>query len=196
MKFMEKVFLEEPKIDRKQDALDYLKEFVKYKYDFNGVGGLERCLSDISYEQWILELEKRKDIKYVNKINRCLSNTYFVVREDDNKIVGMINVRYNISDKRLKEGASHIGYGIRPTERKKGYAKMALYLGLIEEKKLGEEKVLLVCDVNNIGSNKAILSMGGVLEKTELDKSDNIMTNYYWIDVNYSIQKRNIELLK
>ena len=73
MKFMEKVFLEEPKIDRKQDALDYLKEFVKYKSDFNGVGGLERCLSDISYEQWILELEKRKDIKYVNKINRCLS---------------------------------------------------------------------------------------------------------------------------
>lgn len=54
MKFMEKVFLEEPKIDRKQDALDYLKEFVKYKSDFNGVGGLERCLSDISYEQWIL----------------------------------------------------------------------------------------------------------------------------------------------
>ena len=34
----------------------------------------------------------------------------------------------------------------------------------------------------------SILSLGGVLEKTELDKNDNTMTNYYWIDVDKSVE--------
>ena len=101
----------------------------------------------------------------------------------------MINVRYNVSTEKLKNGWSHIGYGIRPTERRKGYAKIALYLGLLEEQKLGEERILLDCTVENIGPNKTILSLGGELEKTELDEYDNTMTNYYWINVNDSIEK-------
>ena len=101
----------------------------------------------------------------------------------------MINVRYYVSTEKLKNGWSHIGYGIRPTERRKGYAKIALYLGLLEEQKLGEERILLDCTVENIGPNKTILSLGGELEKTELDEYDNTMTNYYWINVIESIEK-------
>lgn len=186
---MEKILLEIPTINRKEEALDYLEENLKYNSDFNGTGSMDRCLEDTTYEEWLLELEKRKDIEYVNQINRCLSKTFFVVRESDNKIVGMINIRYNISKEKLESWASHIGYGIRPTERGKGYAKIALYLGLLEEKKLGEKRILLTCDVNNIGSNKTILALGGKLEKTEFCKYDNTMTNYYWINVSDSIQK-------
>lgn len=186
---MEKIFLEIPTINRKQDALDYLAENVKYNSDLNGTGGMDRCLEGLTYEEWLLELEKKEDIEYLKQINRCQSKTFFVVREIDSRIVGMINVRYNISDDKLKTWASHIGYGIRPTERRKGYAKTALYLGLIEEQKLGEERILLDCTVDNIGSNKTILSLGGELEKTELDEYDNKMTNYYWINVNDSIEK-------
>lgn len=101
----------------------------------------------------------------------------------------MINVRYNIPLDKLNTWASHIGYGIRPTKRRKGYAKVALYLALLEEQKLGEENVLLECTVDNIASNKTIISLGGKLEKTELDEYDNTMTNYYWINVNDSIEK-------
>ena len=60
---------------------------------------------------------------------------------------------------------------------------------MLEEQKIGEERILLICDVDNIGSNKTILALGGVLEKTDLYKYDNIMTNYYWINVNDSIKK-------
>ncbi len=84
---------------------------------------------------------------------------------------------------------SHIGYGIRPSERRKGYAKIALYLALVEEQKLNEENVRLVCTTDNIGSNKTILSLGGKLEKTLLDSYDNMMTNYYWINVNDALDK-------
>lgn len=186
---MEKIFLEIPTMNRKQEALDYLVENVKYNSDLNGTGSMDECLNGMAYEEWLLELEKREDIEYLNRINRIPSKTFFVVRENDNKIVGMINIRYNITDDKLKTWASHIGYGIRPTERRKGYAKTALYLGLLEEQKLGEERILLECTVDNIGSNKTILSLGGVLEKTELDEYDNLMTNYYWINVNDSIKK-------
>lgn len=192
---MEKLFLETPTINRKAAALDYLAENVKYNSDFNGTGSMDRCLEGVTYEEWLLELEKRKDIKYLKKINRCQSKTFFVVRESDNKIVGMINVRYNISADKLQTWASHIGYGIRPTERKKGYAKIALYLALIEEQKLGENKVLLNCTVDNVGSNKTILALGGKLEKTAFDEYDEQMTNYYWINVAESI-KKNCECYK
>lgn len=186
---MEKFFLEIPTINRKQEALDYLAENIKYHSDFNGTGSMERCLEEMTYEEWLLELEKKENIEYVNKINHCLSKTFFMVRENDNKIVGMVNIRYNIPIDKLQTWASHIGYGIRPTERKKGYAKIALYLGLLEEQKLGEKKLLLVCDVDNIGSNKTILALGGKLEKQEPYQFDNIMTNYYWINVSDSIEK-------
>lgn len=186
---MNMLFLETPTIDRKTEALDYLKEHVEYKSELNGTGSMNRCLDKMSYEEWLIELEKRKNIEYLNKINRCPSKTYFVVRYDDNKIVGMINIRYNISNDKLQNGASHIGYGIRPTERKKSYAKIALFLGLIEEQKLGEENVLLDCKVDNIASNKTILALGGKLKKADIDSSDNIMKNYYWINVKESINK-------
>lgn len=186
---MEKIFLEIPTIDRKAEALEYLEENVRYNSDLNGTGDMDRCLDGVTYEEWLLELENRQKPEYVKQINRCLSKTFFVIRENDNKIIGMINIRYKISEEMFRAGASHIGYGIRPTERRKGYAKMALYLGLIEEQKLGEESVLLECTVDNIGSNKTIMALGGVLEKTELDTYDNEMTNYYYINVNDSIEK-------
>lgn len=186
---MEKFFLEIPTINRKEEALEYLEENVRYNSDLNGTGGMDKCLDEITYENWLLELEKKKNFEYLNQSNRCPSKTYFVVRENDNKIVGMINIRYSISKEKLKEWASHIGYGIRPTERQKGYAKIALYLGLLEEQKIGEERVLLICDIDNIGSNKTILALGGKLEKTEVYRYDNTMTNYYWINVDNSLRK-------
>lgn len=186
---MEKLFLEIPTIKRKEEALDYLEENVKYNSDMNGMGSMDRCLNEVTFEEWLLELEKKEDIEYINRINRCQSKTFFVIRENDDRIVGMINIRYHISEEQLKTWASHIGYGIRPTERRKGYAKIALYLGLLEEQRLGEERVLLECAVDNIGSKKTILALGGELEKTELDEYDDTMTNYYWINVHDSIEK-------
>ncbi len=186
---MEKLFLEKPTIHRKNDALDYAKENVESNSDLNGAAGLERCLDEISYEEWLVEIERREDIEYATRINRCPSKTFFVAREDDNRIVGMVNVRYSIREELLNTWASHIGYGIRPSERRKGYAKIALYLSLLVEKKLGEEKVSLNCIVDNVASNKTIIALGGVLEKTAFDEYDETMTNHYRIDVTDSFEK-------
>lgn len=67
--------------------------------------------------------------------------------------------------------------------------KINLYLGLIEAQKLGLDKVMLDCDVKNLGSDKTILALGGILERTEVDLNDGILTNVYWIKVDESIKK-------
>lgn len=190
---MEKFYLEEPTIERKDAALDYLNEFVQFGSEINGTGCLDRCLDGWTYEDFLIENEKRKNREYAYSINRCPSKTFFFIRQSDDRIVGMINVRYDIPHEFLDKWASHIGYSIRPSERRKGYNKIQLYLGLLEELAIGEKRVLLECTENNIGSNKSIVALGGKLEKTELDEYDNTMTNYYWIDVEKSI-KDNYEI--
>ena len=188
---MEKFYLEEPTIERKDEALNYLNEFVQFGSELNGTGSMYKCLEGWTYEEFLIEQEKRKDKNYAYNINRCPSKTFFFIRQNDNRIIGMINIRYNITDELLKKGASHIGYSIRPTERQKGYNKIQLYLGLLEIQKIGEKRILLDCTVDNIGSNKSIISLGGKLEKTELDINDNTMTNYYWINVENAINENS-----
>ena len=89
----------------------------------------------------------------------------------------------------MKQFGGNIGYGIRPTERRKGYNKINLYLGLIEAQKIGLDKVMLDCDVENLGSSKTVEALGGKLERTEIDPYDGILTSVYWINVDESLKK-------
>ena len=186
---MEKFYLEVPTIERKNNALDYLNEHTKYNSDINGTGGMDECLNGCTYEKWLEKLDQNKNQEYMNSLGWAPSLTYFLIRENDDKIVGMINLRYNLTDEIISKGGSHVGYGIRPTERRKGYNKINFYLGLLEEQHLGEKKILLDCTDDNIGSNKTIIALGGILDKSEIDSYDNKLTNYYWIDVDKTIEK-------
>ena len=81
----------------------------------------------------------------------------------------------------LQEGG-HIGDGIRPSERRKGYATEMVRLALLECKKLGIRRVLMTCEKDNIGSAKSIIRNGGVLEN-EFINSDGEIEQRYWIDL-------------
>ena len=185
---MEKFYLEEPTIKRKDEIIEYLSEFVKYNSDLNGVGSLDKIYDGYTFEQALSRCLKMKDEEYARSVNRCPSKTFLLIRNNDNRIVGSINVRWNLTKEILNFGG-HIGYSIRPTERRKGYNKINLYLGLIEAKKLGLDKVVLDCAITNLGSDKTIKDLGGILERCEIDPYDNELTNVYWINVNDSINK-------
>ena len=136
---------------------------------------LERCLN-MQYEE------------YAKKLGRCQSKTFLLIRKNDDKIIGTINVRWNLTEE-VKQFGGNIGYGIRPTERRKGYNKINLYLGLMEAQKIGLDKVMLDCDVENLGSSKTMEALGGKLERTEIDPYDGILTSVYWINVDESLEK-------
>lgn len=185
---MEKFYLEEPSQERKKDILDYLNEFVQYNSDVNGAGALDKILSGQSFEEALDRCLNMKNEEYAKKYGRCQSKTFLLIRKNDNKLIGMINVRWNLTEE-MKRFGGNIGYGIRPTERRKGYNKINLYLGLLEAKKIGLDKVMLDCETSNIASSKTMASLGGVLDRTEIDPYDGILTSVYYIDINTSLRK-------
>ena len=185
---MEKFNLERPSFERKDEIIEYINEFVEYNSEINGTGGLDKIIEGYTFEQALERCLSMEDENYAKKINRCQSKTFLLIRENDNRIVGTINVRWNLTEA-MKRFGGNIGYGIRPTERRKGYNKINLYLGMQEAKKLGLDRVMLDCDVNNLGSDRTLKALGGVLERTEVDPEDNILTNVYWFDVDNCLEK-------
>ena len=185
---MEKFYLEMPSLERKEQIIDYVNEFALYNSETNGMGSLRKILEGYTFEQALEMCLNRQKEEYAKKIGRCQSKTFLLIRKNDDRIIGAINVRWNLPEN-MKQFGGNIGYGIRPTERRKGYNKINLYLGLMEAQKLGLDRVMLDCDVNNLGSVKTMQALGGKLERTEVDPSDGILTSVYWFDVNETIRK-------
>lgn len=107
-------------------------------------------------------------------------STFFCLDEDRNKIVGAVNIRHYLNDSLLLNGG-HIGDGVRPSERRKGIATEMIRLALSECKRLGIDKVLMVCDKENIGSAKSIIKNGGVMENEV--EVNGVTEQRYWIDI-------------
>ena len=181
---MVKIVLIKPNKEYEQQAKEFIREFIDKKSQINGTGSLEKYID--KYDEWlrIIEIFERE----INlKEGYVPASTYFAIREEDNIIVGMTNIRHRLTDELLMHGG-HIGYCVRPTERKKGYATDILCLAIEKCNKLGIEKVLVTCDKNNIGSAKAIQNNFAVLENEIMD--DDILYQRYWIDVKYVIENK------
>ena len=106
--------------------------------------------------------------------------TLFCIDRDRNVFVGAVNIRHYLSAHLLKSGG-HIGDGIRPSERRKGYATAMIALALEECRKLGIDRVLMCCGKDNIASAKSIQRNGGVLENEIED--DGKIVQRYWIEL-------------
>lgn len=114
---------------------------------------------------------------------RAPSSTFLCMRQSDQKMVGIGNIRHHLNQDFLIKRAGHIGYSICPSERRQGYAKEQLKLALIEAEKLGITKALVTCDSHNIASEKTILANGGIYDNTYVDPKDHSQTKRFWIEV-------------
>ena len=108
------------------------------------------------------------------------ASTFFCLDTERDIFVGAVNIRHELNERLLLNGG-HIGDGVRPSERKKGYATQMIALALEECRALGIAQVLMVCNRNNIASAKSIMKNGGVLEnEVEVDGE---FEQRYWIDI-------------
>lgn len=107
-------------------------------------------------------------------------STFFCLETDSGRFVGAVNIRHYLNESLLLNGG-HIGDGVRPSERRKGVATRMIALALEECRKLGINRVLMVCDKENLGSAKSIINNGGVLENEVI--VDGVTEQRYWIQL-------------
>ena len=166
-----------PNMDYKYKAIEYIEEFYQYGSEINGSGSLDRFLKESTYEAWLKKILSDMDVANLPE-NKVPSLTYFFIREEDEKIVGMINLRLALNDFLRTEGG-HIGYSIRPTERRRHYATEMLSEALRVYDVIGIKEVLVSCDKNNPASAGVIKNCGGVLRhEFYSDTYDEILQMY------------------
>ena len=178
---MEKLYFEIPGIARKEDAVDYIREFREYQSDVNGTGGLHWFTDN--YEGWLEKLEQ--DYARIPNEEKVPARTFFLVRDTDRRIVGMINIRLCLNE-RLSHYGGHMGYSIRPTERGKGYNKINLYLGLKVCDAHGIDMVFMDADLNNPPSWKTMEALGGTRIR---EYYDDVYAHCTVVDYNIDVKK-------
>ena len=127
------------------------------------------------FEKYIVSLESEN-----NENGLVSDSTFFALDTERNIFVGAINIRHCLNESLLLNGG-HIGDGVRPSERRKGYATEMIRLALEECKKIGINRVLMVCYKDNIGSAKSIINNGGILENEVV--VDGVVEQRYWIEL-------------
>lgn len=136
------------------------------------------AIRKVDYHDFTAYVESLESKEAVNGL--VPDSTFFCLDTERNIFVGAVNIRHYLNDVLLLHGG-HIGDGVRPSERRKGVATVMIGLALQECCRLGIERVLMVCDKENVGSAKSIRNNGGILENEV--EADGITEQRYWIDL-------------
>jgi len=172
---MQQLKLIYPTLDMEQEALDYRQEHIDCgETHIHGSGGFIKAED---YKSWLERITNAQTAEMPE--GQVNGSTFFAVI--GKRIVGTIQIRHKLNDFLLGYGG-HIGYGVRPSERRKGYATEMLALALERCRELGIDRALVTCDNDNIGSSRTIIKNGGILEN-EVTQEDGSVTQRYWITV-------------
>lgn len=157
---------------------DILQAYVQEHYD-NGEQSISASMGLTSsvYSVWVEKMQRNAtagdDVWGKSLLYLCF---------DDEKLIGLLSIRYELPEE-LSNQYGDIGYGVRPTERNKGYAAKMLQYALIVCRQKGMDRVMMGCYKDNIPSVKVIRKNGGLLIKeSEKDRKGRI-SQYYWIQL-------------
>lgn len=159
----------------KDQVMTYRKEFIDNGDNLSGTSYLEEY---DKFDEWLQFIQDNEEDE--TKHTEVTASVYLAIRESDDKLVGISNIRHGLNDYLYNYGG-HIGYCIRRDERRKGFATEMLKQLLNRCKIIGLKKVLITCDKKNLISAKIITRAGGVLEN-EKPLEDEVIQRY-WLDI-------------
>lgn len=157
---------------------DILQEYMQEHYDNEEAGiSASMGLPAMEYADWVEKIQ-RNAFTGDEEWGKSLLYLCF----DNNKLIGLLSIRYELPEN-LTEIYGDIGYGVRPSERNKGYATAMLGYALSVCKEKEKDKVLLGCYKDNIASAKTILKNGGVLIEENDNYNEGRISQYYLINL-------------
>jgi len=169
---MELIF---PTVDMKEAALAYRQEHFDHgEAHIHGSAGFNNAET---YEDWLAQ--RKADLTLSGHPRFVAATAYFAMVGGE--IVGTIQIRHELNDY-LRHDGGHIGYGVRPTQRRKGYATQMLAMALEKCRELAIDRALVTCVKSNIGSAKTIVNGGGVLDSEFIDDNGDTCQRY-WITI-------------
>jgi predicted acetyltransferase len=189
---MVEIELIKPQKEHEVIVNDFIKEhFENNELEIHGGALVEK----LDYDTWLKQLTNNSDKSTVSK-DWVVASTFLVMRKSDGRLIGIIDIRHELNDF-LQSYGGHIGLGIRPSERRKGYASEIMMKGLSFCKENGLEKIMPACYKDNLASRKTIEKCGGVLEKEFLlsaienfplcrDNLGDKIVQIFWITIEYN----------
>lgn len=174
---MDGMTLRAPEASDAAEITSYRQEMLDAGSSMDGCGTLRRRADPL---EWLEDNRKLSRGEF--NPNWVISTQLAFVREADQRIVGMIQIRHTLNAN-LAQYGGHIGYSVRPGERRKGYAKAMLAEALPLCRKMGLERVMISCVQGNEGSRRTILANGGVYESTVFEPGEQVFLERYWIDL-------------
>jgi predicted acetyltransferase len=167
------LFLSEPALTYKISYLEAVREFHAEGRNLD----LDYRDLDDHFQDYVRDWNNRKVNPYPGKVAESI---FWLI--DGETFIGRVSVRHDLNDS-LRLYGGHIGYEIRPTQRRKGHGTAILRLGLEKAKAVSITRALVTCDDDNFASAKIIEANGGVLENIVLLTGHPVPVRRYWIDI-------------
>jgi predicted acetyltransferase len=167
-----------PTVELHQEWLAAHHDWAGAHQDGSGLRGDEDVESADGFAAFVARLRQEGDEAQPVPTDRVHCSYWWVT--EDQTVLGAIALRHELNEF-LVEAGGHIGYGIRPSARRRGLAGWALDQVLGHARERGLDRLLLTCDVDNEPSRRTIESRGGVLE----DVRDTVLgrVRRYWVTV-------------
>ena len=138
-------------------------------------------LTESNYYDWVEKINRNSEVA-----DDEWGKYYLYLVFDNNKLVGLLDIRFDLTDD-LRNKYGDIGYGVRPSERNKGYGNKILAYGLTICKEKNMKYVIVGCYDKNIGSKKIIVKNGGVLLRQDIETKR--LSDYWEIELKQNYYK-------